>query len=191
MTYEIERATDRVIRSLYSDGNPNKAVLSSARGAASMTNRRAQGVWPIMLANLDAKFLSRTGQPTHAEVAVYSAIHFYAIHQQGKTQFVYGPANQTDETKGKTLFSALADLRKNEKTRTALDRRVQPLLATTNVNSVINSIEHLVEILKASNWEQKIDYARLAQDLYRFQGSYEQANSVRLLWGQQYFKAID
>jgi len=79
-------------------------------------------------------------------------------------------------------------MRKNEDTRVALDRRVQPLLATTNAASVINGLSHLVSILKANGSAQKIDYAHLAQDLYGLQGSYERANRVRLIWGQQYFR---
>lgn len=187
MTYEIESATAKIINTLYRDGNPNKAVLASLRSAATMTSQRGQAVWPIMMANLDQKYLSRTGVPTRAENAVYAAIRFYAIHQQGKeSQSVYGPANG-EQAEGVQLFTALANLRKREEVRVALDRRVQPLLATTNADSVINSLSHLVQILKADNWQQKIDYARLAQDLYGLQANYEQATRVRLRWGQQYF----
>lgn len=186
MTFEIEKTTRQIIYALYRDGNPDKAVLASLRDAVSMTSRRAQVVWPIMMANLPKEQLSRDGVPTRAEVAVYTAIRFYAIHQQGKEPLVYGPAGG-DTATGMTLMSALANLRRSEDLRTALDRRVKPLLATTSVTGVVNELTHLVNILKAKNENQKIDYARLAQDLYGLQASYEQANRVRLRWGQQYF----
>jgi len=189
MAYEVEKITDKIIRTLFNNGNPNRAILASARTAASITSPRAQAVWPMILANLEPKMLSRSGKPTRAQVAIYAAIRFYAVHQQAQTQSVYGPSfGETPE--GLSLFDALAELRQNEETRTALDRRVQPLLGTTNVASVINSLGHLVAILKAKNKELKIDYARLAQDLYWFQAGYEQANRVRLVWGQQYFRVI-
>mgnify|MGYP003362117043 FL=1 len=187
MTYEIEKTTSWIISDLYRGGNPNKAVLSSLRNAATMESQRAQAVWPIMMARLDARYLSRNGTPTSAETAVYAALRFYAIHQQGKEQSVYGSAGGEDP-EGQQLFEALGKMRRNEETRVALDRRVQPLLATTNAASVINGLSHLVSILKANNGTQKIDYAHLAQDLYGLQGSYERANRVRLIWGQQYFR---
>lgn len=121
---------------------------------------------------------------------MYTAIRLYAIHQQGREPFASGASYKAESADGLTLFAALASLRRDETTRAALDRRVQALLGTTNVNSVINSITHLVEILKASTPNQKIDYPRLAGDLYLFQTGFRQANQVRLAWGQQYYRFI-
>lgn len=189
MAYEIEQITNKIIlRELYQNGHPNKAVLAGLRNAATMTSQRAQIVWPLLMPYLNDQQLSRDGTPTYAETAIYTAIRFYAIHQQGTEASVYGAAGG-DKADGRQFFSALAVMRGNADTRVALDRRVQPLLATTNVASVINSLSHLVSILKANSRTQKIDYAWLAQDLYNLQLSYEQANRVRLRWGQQYFRA--
>lgn len=189
-TFKIIKMTASIIQELYGNGNINRAVLASIRGASSMTSPRAQNVWPIMMEKLDPAMLSRTGKPTRAEIAVYSALRFYAIHQQGKEPLVAGISGKDETADGIMLFAALANLRKNDDTRTALDRRVQALFGTTNISSVINSITHLVEILKATTPNQKIDYARLAGDLYRYQGSYQQARQVSLAWAQQYYRYI-
>ncbi|KAE9564830.1 CRISPR-associated Cse2 family protein [Companilactobacillus paralimentarius DSM 13238 = JCM 10415] len=174
---KIEKVTDRVIRSLWRDGKPDKAVLSNVRGAATLLSRQAQSVWPVMMANLDEKMLSRDGRPTYAETAVYAAIRFYAIHQQGQTQFVYSSVHGDDENKGVSLFKALAQLRNQPDRQEALDRRVKALLATSNVASMIQSLSHSI----------KIDYALLAQDLYDAQFGVDVANQVHLRWGQQYY----
>jgi len=184
---KIEKVTDRVIRSLWRDGKPDKAVLSNVRGAATLLSRQAQSVWPVMMANLDEKMLSRDGRPTYAETAVYAAIRFYAIHQQGQTQFVYSSVHGDDENKGVSLFKALAQLRNQPDRQEALDRRVKALLATSNVASMIQSLSHLVSILKATNPTIRIDYAVLAQDLYDAQFGVDVANQVHLRWGQQYY----
>lgn len=187
MTYEIEATTNRIIKLLNRDGsNRDKATLSSLINAPTITSQRAQAVWPILLANLDDNQLSRNGVPTRGEIAVYTAIRFYAIYQQGQEQFVYAKASG-DQPDGAKFFSALAILRQKEETRKALDSRVQGVLSTTNAASVINGLSHLNSLLKGRNKTQKIDFAWLAQDLYRLQASYEQATQVRLLWGQQYF----
>lgn len=190
MVNEIRNITSSIIQALYGNGNPDKAVLASVRSASSITNQRAQKVWPVLMAKLPEERLSKNGEPTPAEIAIYAAIRFYAIHQQGKEVFVCGDSSKKDSKDGITFFEALASLRRNEDTRAALDRRVQPLLKTTNIAGVLDSLAHLVAILKASDWTQKIDYPRLAQDLFWFQQSFKSASRVQLLWGQQYFRTI-
>lgn len=189
MENSITVPVGRILRQLYGNGNLNKAVLASARHAASMTSPQAQAVWPVIMSELPQPLLSRNGEPTYAETATYTAIRLYAIQQQGIETCVYAPAysKSTEEAEGMTVFSALAGLRQNEDTKTALDRRVQTVLGTTNVDSVINSLNHLVAILKSNQRSHPIDYAQLANDLFYFQMSYEQATRVRLNWGRQYF----
>lgn len=185
----VEETTDTIIRALYREGNPNKAVLASLRSTTTLTGHRAQAIWPIMLANLEEGMLSKTGQPTYAETAVFTALRFYAIQQQGvEGHMVYGSAKAKDEDdKGIALFKALAQLRSQEGQQVALDRRVRAVLETTNITGMINSLSHLVSILKSHNRGQKIDYAALAQDLYNAQWGNRQANQVHLYWGQQYY----
>jgi CRISPR system Cascade subunit CasB len=192
MSYKIQKVTSQIIHALYRNGDTDKTVLASARSCTSITDRKAQKVWPIMLASLDGNMLSQTGEPTYAEIAVYSAIHFYAIYQQGQEACVYEKSGSDVNANGLLLFQALANLRENVEIKDALDHRVQSILEMTNINSVINELTHVLGILKANgklNKLQKIDFSKLAGDLYRFQLSYEYANEVRLKWGQQYFRA--
>lgn len=192
MEKSIIGSVSRILSSLYGHGNINKAALAGARHGASMLSAQAQAVWPVMMAELPESKLSWNGEPTYAEIATYAAIRLYAIHQQGTDTCVYASLAHDKNSEGGTpLFAALANLRQNEKTRVALDRRVQALLATTNVNSVINSLTHLVAILKAKQPIIQIDYACLANELYYFQMNYESANRIRLEWGQQYFHSVN
>lgn len=193
MENSIVAPVGRILWHLYGNGNLNKAVLAGARHAVSMTSPQAQAVWPVMMAELTKPMLSRDGKPTYAETATYAAIRLFAINQQGTETCVYAPSfnNGNEDAEGVSLFFALASLRQKDDARVALDRRVQALLATTNVDSVINSLVHLVSILKANQRTRQIDYALLADDLYHFQMSYEQANRVRLNWGRQYFYAAN
>ncbi|MDF7668686.1 type I-E CRISPR-associated protein Cse2/CasB [Lactobacillus sp. ESL0703] len=262
--YAIRKVTAKIIDELYDDGNLDRAALASLRSAATITSQRAQNVLPLLMKHLPEQFLSKNGEPTNGEIAVFAAVRFYAIHQQGRDESVYGdsrkkiveidsvnlvdaitrlrvnenirkpidrriklaPAtasvsgvigsltdlikkletdkesagklvsgdsaeNKIKKADGVSLFSALAKLRADEDVKAALDRRIQPLLATNNINSVINSLTHLVEILKATNQTSKIDYPLLAQDLYDFQKNYHSAGKVRLSWGEQYFKVAN
>jgi CRISPR system Cascade subunit CasB len=195
MSNGVQGATRAIILSLYNDGRPDKAVLASLRGASSIESPKAQNVVPFVVAHLDESQLSHTGKPTYAENAVFAALRMYAIHQQGNDSYcVY--ASQTNKSEngdgnqvvGISLFAALSRLRASLDDSQALDRRMRPLLATTNYGSLVNSLTHLVGIMKATKQPFIVDYARLAQELCWFQMSYEQANRVRLVWGQSYYR---
>ncbi len=194
MANEIADKTKRIIRKLYGNGTPDKAVLASLRTAETITSLRAKDVWPLLFSELEEKDLSKDpkGTPIRAEVAIYTALRCYALAQQGVEQSAYAPAwngkKDTDKkAEGTTLFQALSQMRLNAKNSGALDRRVHTLLATRNTSSVIRSITQLVQIMKSQYGDIKVDYAQLAQDLYYFTLSYEAANHIRLKWGQQYY----
>lgn len=194
MTNEIARSTRQIILRLYNDGNENKGVLASLRTAPKLTSPRAQNIWPVMLGSIPETMLSRDGQPTRAEKSIYAAVRLYAIHQQAQSMFVYDQVawknqdeNNKKELQGKNLFSALALIRANPDYKDALDRRVQAVLASTNIDTVFDALGHLVSMLKSRSAGIQVDYGQLAQDFYQFQFGYTAANRVRLRWGQQYF----
>lgn len=188
--HKIQGRTAAIIKQLYSKGDLKKGILASVRHAPTVDSPQAQALWPLLMKYLTPNMLSSDGQPTAQEVAVYTAVRLYAVHQQSTKSFVFGAVEpQNDEQTGEPLFRVLAQLRGSEDTRVALDRRVQPLLATTNLANVINALTHLVSILKATKPSLKIDYAQLAQDLYWFQQNYKQANRIRLQWGEAYYRS--
>lgn len=194
MAFEIEKATERIIRQLYNNGDTDKASLSALRSAATIDGYRAQKVWPVFLSNLDEQWLSKNGKATREEAAIFVAVRMYARHQQASDSCVFGRRNYSDkkgeETNSRELFEALNWLKQGTDSHEALDRRVQALLGTNNYNAVIDQLVHLMQIIKSKKTGIKIDYARLAGNLYKFQFGYRQANEVRLRWGEQYYRAF-
>lgn len=104
MENSIVAAASKILWQLYGNGNINKAVLASARHAASLSSPQAQSVWPVMLAELPQSMLSQNGVPTYAETAVYAAIRLYAIHQQGADTYVYASAFSRDHGNGDSVI---------------------------------------------------------------------------------------
>lgn len=191
MKARIKRATAQTIHQIWAGGAPNKAVLAALRNSNSILNRNATVIWPLLISNLEKKDLSRNGEPTYAEKAVYAALRCYAIYQQGNDeQCVYAP---TDYQNGEynDLFTALAALRRDTAIQEALDRRVQAVLGNSNADSIINALYHLVAILKSKEAQRKIDFAQLGQELYYIQLNRESARQVCLRWGQQYYRIDD
>lgn len=198
----IRAITGRIIHQLYNNGNINRGALATLRRTTSITDKGAEKIWPFIFEEVpdDKKsvILSKNGSPTKQEIAIYTALHCYAVFQQGNDHdCVYAPIPDPKQDKieenlkedyGITLFSALRQIRNNDsKVADALDRRVTALLATTNVSSAINSVTHLVNILKGKNIGTKVDFAKLASDLNVFQSSSKAAREIALKWGQDYY----
>lgn len=179
--WNISKITNNIIENrLYDNGNFDKGALASLRGSNSLLSKKATAVMPIMLSKLPKNSLSVDGTPTYAENAVFTALRCYAIYQQGNDHYVNGSSS-------KSIFEALAQLSQNDDLRDALDRRMSILLGSTNFNGVSNSIIHLLQILKSHDRNQTLNFASLAQDLYNFQFSFENARKVCLRWGRQYY----
>lgn len=187
MSKHIQKVTEQIINRIWNNGAPNKATLAALRTSSSILGHNASEIWPLLLSSMSEDDLSKDGQPTYAEKAVYVALRCYAIYQQGNDTLVYGRANDTENAKGDTFFNALAILRKNDETRKAIDRRVQIVLGNSNFRSLENSSYHLISILKGKVNNEQIDFAQFAQDLYYFQMNSDMSRQICLKWGQQYY----
>ena len=165
--------------------------MAELRRTRAITDKGAEKIWPLIFSVVPK--LSTNGKPTELETAGYTALHCYAAFQQGNDSFVFGqiPRSKDKEESrenGVSLFTALRKMKINDSNeKKALDRRVTALLATTNISSATNSINHLVSILKGKKMGEKIDFAQLAEDLYNFQWSTKNARFVALKWGKDYY----
>lgn len=183
MTAQIKSVISRTIYQLWGNNEPNKAAFAALRNSNSILNRNATVIWPLIMENMQREELSKDGRPTKAEIAVFTVLRCYALYQQGNDLLRY--ADRTSN--GKELFVVLSSMRKDDLTKKAIDHRVQAVLGSSNVQSVINALYHLVSILKASSTNNLIDFAQLGQDLFYFQLSNELARQICLKWGQQYY----
>lgn len=185
MDRRISQITQRLMV-LLTNGDPhNKALLAGLRVADEITSPQARIAWPVLIGQLDDNMLSQDGRPTYAENAIFTALHLFALHQQGLEESVAGNAHDGEAIR---FFAALAQLRQNADDRVATDRRVEQLLGMTSFEGIRNALTRAEAILKASKGGIKVDYAALAADLYAFQFSYEAANRVLLRWGQDYYR---
>ncbi|WP_367342269.1 type I-E CRISPR-associated protein Cse2/CasB [Limosilactobacillus sp.] len=184
MHFRVGKETAQIINRAWSNGQPDKSFLAALRHSTSIDNRKAVNTWPLIFSIMDKQDLSVSGKPTFAEIAVYTGLHCYAIYQQGSPQLVY--ASNTKENNNRTLFKALSIIR-NQNNEDALDRRVRQILISTNIDSIINELPHLIAILKAANNKSLIDFGQLSQDLYNYQLNNYFARQIKLKWGQDYY----
>ncbi len=179
MGKDIYKVSGRII---YKLGNrlelsETKATLSHLRNSIGRDLSETVAVWPLMFEEVSQEYLSRSGKPTYQENAILSSLQLYALHQQGKNKAVH-------DSSGDSVGKALSNVRDRE--NVALDRRFNAMVVSGRFKELTTHLRHLISILKQKT-ETKIDYAKLAEDLYWYQVSEESANRMRMRWGQDYY----
>ena len=181
----VGSVTKRIIRQLsYELESPSsKAALAKIRKTLGKPLSDATDIWPILFEHLPEEFVNSYQQPSYEELAIYTAIQFYALHQQGTSTSVM--LNEPDTYQN--IGSALSQLRKGDDT-TAIDRRFNVMITSSTFEELIYHLRHMMMLLKTKSPATKVDYAKLAEDLYWFLKNVQE--NLRLNWARSYYKQI-
>lgn len=159
-----------------------KATLARLRHTVGKPIHEARESWPILFEHLPEEFLSQYHEASCEEIAILTVIQIYALHQQGiVSQSVF----YENATKYQNIGYSLKLLRQIEDA-VAVDRRFNTMITASTVEELVYHLRHLISLLKSRFATTKIDYARLAEDLYWFMRDNQE--SVRLKWARQYYK---
>lgn len=166
------------------------ALLGSPQGKADLANlRNSMGkdlskcpeIWPIIFENLPEEFLSKSKGLSDEERAILNSLQLFALHQQGQDR----PVNIGNEEGFFNMGDSLKDLRQGDNSQ-GPDRRFNAMVTATTYEEFVGHLRHLVKILKAKSPQTKVDYGRLANDLYWIlRGKKE---DVVLAWARQYYR---
>lgn len=184
---EVFKATARTLYSLHSESYVNKRALALFRRSSSFSDKNALEVWSVIFSNADEEILSKSEKPNAAEKAIFAALKLYANWQQGKTATVYGSVSKKS---GLSLFTALRIFRKDAKNVNSLDKRVIRSLRVTDFTNLTKDLASLLGIMNSQGFNHRIDFALLAEDLYKVQLVNEEEANVVLKWCEQYFKEL-
>lgn len=163
------------------ESSSGKAILAKLRGSIGKPLSETIEVWPFLFENLPEKFLGSDKNFLESEKAVLAVLQLYAMHQQGLSESVL----MEGEDKFRNMGYSLKQLRKGEDT-TAVDRRFNVMITADTFEEFSYHLRHLLKLLKAKAPEIKVDYAKLAEDMYWFmKGS---GQRVRLSWAREYYR---
>ena len=161
----------------------DKATLAKIRKTLGKPLSEATEMWPILFKNLPEEFLSSYQQPSYEELAIYTALQLYALHQQGVSTSV-----MLDDSKPyENIGSALGKLRKEDDT-TSIDRRFNTMITSSTFEELTYHLRHLISLLKVESPVIQVNYSGLANDLYWFLNNGQE--NVRLNWARAYYKQI-
>lgn len=167
-----------------------KAMLARLRNSIGRDISQTVGVWQEVFAEMPLEFLSPDGVVTKEESAVFTALQLYALHQQGSSASVNAHDLESEENvenisnKWMNIGYSLSELRTGEDAP-SIDRRFNAMITSATFQEMAVHLRHLISIFKSKS-SAKINYAKLAEDLFWFQnGKQEQ---IRLRWGQSYYR---
>ena len=147
------------------------------RGAGKIPGENPE-LWGMFLNEMPEDFLSYNGIPTHAEWAVYLSLTMFALHQQG-----YSESMHADNI---SLGRAVAQLMEepNDAERERVLRRFGPIITAKNMPEFSHHLRAIIQLLASKGI--KLDYIKLAEDIYFFQNP-ESRKKVQLKWGQDFY----
>ncbi|WP_353893857.1 type I-E CRISPR-associated protein Cse2/CasB [Proteinivorax hydrogeniformans] len=167
------------------DYSSGKAALANLRNSIGRPLSETIDVWPIVFEQMPEHFLSKNGKLTSEEKAILTTLQIYALHQQGQSVNVN---KRSEKEKWNNIGISLKALRNGEDT-IAIDSRFNTMITSTTFEELIHHLRQLVRILKAKKQNEKIVYARLANDLYWYLRNQEE--NVRLSWAKAYYSKLE
>lgn len=159
-----------------------RAWLAKLRHSIGKDLSQSIEIWPIVFENIPEEYLSNGKTVSYEEKAIIYALQMYALHQQGRQGSVL-----LDDKTYNNIGTALRVLRTIDN-KVSIDRRFNTMITSTIFEELIHHLRHLIAILKSKSKDTKIDYAKLAEDLYWYQMGFEE--KVRLSWARAYYKTI-
>lgn len=162
--------------------HPRKAALANLRRGVGTKPGDLPELWGAFLQELPEELLSKTGEPTPGEWAVYLTLTLYALHQQGH-DLPAAPMHRD----GEPLGSAVHRLVKPDETPedSAILRRFNALATAEAMPERAHYLRGIVQQLRAA--AIPLDYVRLSADLLDLQLP-DGAARVRLRWGQDFYR---
>lgn len=181
---KLETYMARQLYRLANDTNESRvrAELANLRRGIGRKPGDLPELWGLLFADLPEELMSKSGDPTAAEWAIYTALTLYAQHQQGKS--IREKNMHCTEEYGR-LGCAMSRLVTGEEERERVARRFNAFATANDMQEATYYLRGLIQLLRAK--DIPLDYVRLARDLLDFQ-SPTYAAGVRLRWGQDFYR---
>ena len=154
-------------------------MLANMRRGVGKAPGELPELWGLIFDRMPEELLGNQGH-SDAEWAVYSALTLYALHQQGSEESV--------QAADISVGSAAACLVKSEDDTDRILKRLNLVATAVLQADLAYHLRGLIQLLKGES--AKLDYARLAKELYLFRYP-ESANDIKLSWGRDFYRQIN
>ncbi len=159
----------------------SKALLAQLRRGIGKKPGELPELWGAFLNSLPEELMSKSGEPSYSEWAIYTALTLFALHQQGHSE----PMNSEGEEN--RLGRAVRKLIHNDDEEENIRLKFSIAACSDDMTELSYRLRTIVKLL--SNENIKLDYVDLAEDLFLFQIK-KSDNEVRLKWGRDFYRNI-
>lgn len=173
-----------------------KAVLANLRNSIGKPYSETIKIWSIVFKGDSAnEFLGSEIKLKNGGKVILTTLQLYALHQQGIRESVFTEYESEKEGKSENktrrgnIGYPLKQLRKDnpsEEYNKSIDRRFNTMVTSETFDNLCYHLRHLIKILKSKCPNEKVNYAKLAEDLYWFSIGYEE--NVCLEWAREYYR---
>lgn len=160
------------------DSSGGRATLAQLRRGVGKTPGELPELWGVFLNKLNPELVSNNGIPSSAEWAIYLSLTLFAMHQQGSGESVHQEKISVGAAAARLMTENTDDARKR------VLRRFGPAVTAKDMPELSHHLRGLVQLFKANGI--RLDYVKLAEDLYDFQNP-ERRRAVQLRWGQDFY----
>ena len=185
MAWRVERFTRARLDHLLKQMSPNvcRATLAQLRRGVGSKPGDLPELWGMLLQDMPEEMYGRGDRASRQEIAVYTALTLFAVHQQGRD-----PASAPMHREGCPFGSAVARLaRGDEDARERIERRFSRAVTASDMAEFAHHLRGLVQLLSAEGIP--LDWAQMAGQMFLWQSA-ERAAGVRLRWGEDFYRAL-
>lgn len=169
--------TERKIKYLESiaDTGAGKGIMAELRRGTGKKVGELPELWGIVFDRMPEELLGKN-EPSFAEWAVYTALTLYALHCQGSDESMH--------KKDISFGSAVSQLVENEDDYQRIINRLNIVATSVTQEDISYHLRGIIQLLK--NKGIKLDYARLAKELYLFDSDY--SFKIKLSWARDFYR---
>lgn len=142
-------------------------------------------LWGYIFEDFPEEYMSPTGDPSREELAYYTALTLFSMHQRGHDTKT-NPMHKDKVSLGQAVrILAGPDTKSDSFDR--IRKRFNICVSAPDIYGLSTRLRGLVQQMKRANIP--LDYGKLANDLYFYQIP-GQTEKVRLRWGQDFYRPI-
>lgn len=160
------------------DTPPTKAALANLRRGILHKPGEISSLWHEIFSGMPESLFGSTSEPSNAEWSIYITLTIYAMHQQGQSTSV--------NAEGVGFGSAMSHLYSSKDELARIEKRFGACATSSDVMELSRHMASIIQLLKNSG--VKLDYVRLALDIYDFSWGDDARSAVLLRWGRDFYR---
>lgn len=173
----------RVSEQIYKLQSQYLAGVPSARGSLAELRKAVDEepginprVWFMTMEAVPERWAGTSDAPTYSELAAFTALTLYAVHQRGKNAPMHVPGMPFAKATGELVRQRTASMK----------RRFDAVLTATTFDAQRYHLRSLVGLLSSDGIG--FDYGRFANDLVHLQRT-DSRPGIQREWGRQFYQS--